>query len=176
MSRRFWLPIAAGISLAAGAVGDALQTDHLTGTDFATNHASIGYPLQVRKPGEARIAVPTGTTLSAVLQITLSPKLSRAGDLFSARLESPVKVDGQIAIPEGAALHGHVGVAEQAGPRGEGGKLQLIYDSISFDGRAYPIDSDSEIYESVPLLELDAGQSLWFTLDREVIVRPAPMV
>lgn len=69
-----------------------------------------------------RITVPTGTELRLTLDQELGPAGSGEGDRFTARVAEPVTVDGRVAIPRGAVLHGYVlGVEERAG----GGELSL---------------------------------------------------
>ena len=162
--------------------------------------------------------------MSVVLQTSLSTKSTNEGDRFSARVAQPVLVAGKIVIPEGAAVHGHVVLAEQPGKASGRGRLQLAYDQVEFDGHGYDLDTRSQVYESRsgrgkdaaligggavlggvlggivggsakdagkgavigaaagtgaslatrgPQLELGAGSTLRFTLDRDVSVRPA---
>ncbi len=117
-----------------------------------------------------------GTPLHVVLQISLDTDISEVGDRFSARLAAPVYVDGHVAVPAGAYLHGHVVLSDPLSRDGGRGRLQLAYDQVEFDGQAYRLDSRSCVYAvgAPPRgVELEAGKNLKFTLDRDVSVRPA---
>ena len=119
--------------------------------------------------------VPAGTPVDVVLQISLDTRQSDAGDRFSARVVRPVVVNGRVAVPEGAFLHGHVLMSDPLSRDGGRGRLQLAYDQVEFDGHAYGLSGRSRVYvgPSARGVELDAGCSLRFTLDRDVSVRPA---
>lgn len=222
MNRKTWIAVAVGVALVAAVSVFAMQ-NRTTGSDIAVNGDTKTTGFKLGGLGSSTITVPAGTAFSAVLQTTLSTKTTNPGDRFSARVLSPVLVNGKIAVPEGAALHGHVVLAEQPGKASGRGKLQLAYDSIEFGGHSYQLDLRSPVYESKsgtgkdvgligggavvggviggvaggskdigkgaaigavtgtgaslmtrgPQLELGAGSTLRFTLDRDVDVRPA---
>jgi len=94
------------------------------------------------------VVVPQGTAMSVRLESTVSTKTSSAGDRFHAVVVSPVHVQGKLAIPEGAAVSGHVVVAEQPGKASGRGRLQLEYDMLTFGGHSYDLDSRSRVYLS----------------------------
>jgi hypothetical protein len=216
MNRKTWIPVAVGLALVAAVSVYALQSQNPS-----ADGQSIVPGLTLGTP---KVEVPAGTPVSVVLQTTLTTKTSNEGDRFSARVAMPVLVDGKIAIPEGAAVHGHVVLAEQPGKASGRGRLQLAYDRIEFDGKGYDLDTRSQVYLSKsgtskdvkligggaviggviggivggsagdagkgaligaatgtgaslatrgPQLELGAGSTLRFTLDRDVLVRPS---
>jgi acetyltransferase-like isoleucine patch superfamily enzyme len=213
MRGKTWIPVAVGLALVAAVSVYALQNqEKAAGDEPRAPFLALGTP---------KVEVPAGTPVSVVLQTTLTTKRTNPGDRFSARVAQPVVVAGKIVIPEGAAIHGHVVLAEQPGKASGRGKLQLAYDRIEFDGHGYDLDSRSQVYESKsgtakdaaligggavvggvvgsvlggsagkgalvgavagtgaslatrgPQLELGAGSTLRFTLDRDVSVRPS---
>ena len=107
--------------------------------------------------GGSRIEVPQGTALSMRLQTTLSTKTAQVGDRFEAEVSSPVYVNGELAIPEGAEVSGRLIVAEQPGKASGRGKLQLAYDKLRFDGHSYDLNSRSPVYESQSGTAKDVG-------------------
>lgn len=119
--------------------------------------------------------VRAGTALDVVLQVSLGTAASDAGDRFSARVSVPVYVDGKVAVPEGAFLHGHILLSDPVSRDGGRGRLQLAYDQIEFGGNAYGLASRSSVYTGASARGafLSAGSNLRFTLDRDVSVRPA---
>src|SRR5712664_572751 len=61
------------------------------------------------------LVVPAESVIAVVLDQTISSKTSRPGDRFSATVESPVEVEGKVAIPKGARAEGVVNEAKAAG-------------------------------------------------------------
>ena len=61
------------------------------------------------------LVVPAETEIAVVLDQTVSSKTSRPGDKFTATVESPVEVEGKVAIPKGARAEGVVNDAKAAG-------------------------------------------------------------
>jgi hypothetical protein len=99
-------------------------------------------------PGSSNILVPNGTAIAMRLQTTISTKTAQVGDRFQAETTSPVHVNGQLAIPEGSQVYGHVILAKQPGKASGRGELQLAYDRIGFDGRSYDLNTRSQVYTS----------------------------
>ncbi|MFI4946994.1 MAG: hypothetical protein ACHP85_27190, partial [Burkholderiales bacterium] len=52
--------------------------------------------------------VPSGTALAIVLEQELSTKSAKAEDPVVASLAEDVSVDGEVLLPKGAEVHGHV--------------------------------------------------------------------
>ena len=117
--------------------------------------------------------VRAGTPVDVVLQVSLDTEASEAGDRFSARVSAPIMVDGKVAVPEGAFLHGHVVLSDPLSRDGRRGRLILAYDQLRFGGNAYGLTARSGVYHARQGTDLDAGSNLRFTLDRDVSVRPA---
>ncbi|MEP7027244.1 MAG: hypothetical protein ABI960_01490 [Candidatus Eisenbacteria bacterium] len=139
MTRKAGLSIAVGVALVAAVAVYATQNKPNANGDNKTSGFLVG---------NSSITVPAGTPVSAVLQTTLTTKSSNVGDRFSARVASPIMVNGKVAVPTGAAIHGHVVVAEQPGKASGRGQLQLAYDNVEFGGHSYDLDARSPVYES----------------------------
>ena len=125
------------------------------------------------RPYAAPRVVRAGTPVDVVLQVSLDTEASEAGDRFSARVAAPIYVDGKVAVPEGAFLHGHVVLSDPLSRDGRRGRLILAYDQLRFGGNAYGLTARSGVYHARQGTDLDAGSNLRFTLDRDVSVRPA---
>jgi hypothetical protein len=125
------------------------------------------------RPYAAPRVVRAGTPVDVVLQVSLDTEASEAGDRFSARVKAPILVDGKVAVPEGAFLHGHVVLSDPLSRDGRRGRLILAYDQLRFGGNAYGLTARSGVYHARQGTDLDAGSNLRFTLDRDVSVRPA---
>jgi hypothetical protein len=87
------------------------------------------------------IVVPAGTSLSVVLDQTISSKTASSGQTFSASVHAPVAVDGIIVIPKGAHVTGVVKDAKAAGRFKGGSSLELALSSINIDGTEYHLDT-----------------------------------
>jgi len=141
MKREVWIIIAIVATLiGAGTIYAMQQKD--SAPQAPTASVSRGIALS------SSIQIPQGTALVMTLQTTLSTKTAQAGDRFQATVSSPVHVDGQLAIPVGSQISGHVILAKQPGKASGRGELQLAYDQLSFDGRSYDLHSQSQIYTS----------------------------
>ena len=114
-----------------------------------------------------------GTPVDVVLQVSLDTEASEAGDRFSARVAAPIYVDGKVAVPAGAFLHGHVVLSDPLARDGRRGRLILAYDQLRIGNNAYGLRARSGVYHARQGTDLDAGSNLRFTLDRDVSVRPA---
>jgi hypothetical protein len=103
-------------------------------------------------PGEARsaskpepppppkpIIVPAETVISVVLDQAVGSKISTPGQAFSATVQSPIEVDGRLAIPKGARASGIVKDAKPAGRFKGGAVLSLTLTSVSVKNEEYNI-------------------------------------
>lgn len=93
-----------------------------------------------REPRQVMMTVPTGTTFAIRLEDTLGTDRNRSGDPFEATLTDPiVSVDGTVLIPTGATVRGRVTAAEVSNRVGETAVIKLAFESVSFEGRSYPL-------------------------------------
>ena len=127
------------------------------------------YALQARQGGdssptsftarffEQRLLVPEGTAIAVRLGTTLSTKTTSVGDRFEGSVASSVRVNDRRAIPAGAAIRGHVILAEQPGKASGRGHLQLEYDELAFGGHTYDLESRSRVYTSASGTKKDAA-------------------
>lgn len=139
MNRNVWMP-ALVVAAILGAV-----------TVFALNNPQGVEELKNDLPLVAeshRVGVPAGTPIALTLGTTISTKTASVGDRFSATVSAPVHLDGDVVIPAGADVEGRVVVAEQPGKSSGRGQLQLAFESLSFGGREYMLDSKSQVYVS----------------------------
>ncbi len=89
------------------------------------------------------LIVPADTVIPVVLDQTISSKTSRPGDTFTATVESPVEVEGKVAIPKDARASGVVRDAKAAGRFKGGASLALELTSITVSGRDYDVQTSS---------------------------------
>jgi hypothetical protein len=96
----------------------------------------------VRKALEPKpLVVPADAVLAVVLDQTISSKTSRSGDTFTATVESPIEVEGKVAIPKGARATGVVKEAKAAGRFKGGASLALDLTTVTVGGKDYDIQT-----------------------------------
>lgn len=102
-------------------------------------------PAPVADPPTPRVVtlmVPTGTTFAVHLDEMLATDQNQAGDPFTATLSDPiVDLDGRVLLPVGAKIRGRVTAAEKSDRVGETAVITLAFESVSFDGRSYPLQA-----------------------------------
>jgi len=100
-------------------------------------------PAPVAKPAPTPTPRPrivaSGTSLEVVLQQTLSTKTAQAEDRVLAELAEDVVVDGDVLLPAGAEVRGHVVSAVRSGRVKGRAHLVVAFDEVRFDGRSYAI-------------------------------------
>jgi hypothetical protein len=103
----------------------------------------------VRKALEPRpLVVPADTVIAVVLDQTINSKTSKSGDNFTATVESPVEIEGKVAIPKGARASGVVKDAKAAGRFKGGASLALELTSITVAGRDYDVQTSAAAMSS----------------------------
>ncbi len=89
------------------------------------------------------LVVPADTVIAVVLDQTLSSKTSKSGDRFTATVESPIEVEGKVAIPKGARAEGVVNEAKAAGRFKGGSALSLTLTSVTVNGKDHEIQTSA---------------------------------
>jgi len=103
----------------------------------------------VKKVIEPRpLVVPADTVIAVVLDQTISSKTNKPGDRFTATVESPVDVDGKVAIPKGARAEGVVREAKAAGRFKGGAMLALELTSVTVNGKDHEIQTSGATMSS----------------------------
>jgi Glycine zipper 2TM domain len=83
-----------------------------------------------KAPAPARAMVPAGTNVFVTTETALSTKTSQVGDPVAARTAENINVNGQVVIPAGALVEGHVTVIETAGNPGETAYIDMAFDRV----------------------------------------------
>src|SRR5207237_908707 len=71
-------------------------------------HRDESEPATAREPNRDRISIPAGTELQLVLESGLSSATIQKGDPVTARVARASGPDGNVLLPGGTALQGHV--------------------------------------------------------------------
>jgi len=99
--------------------------------------AFAAIPARSQAPTEAVIQPETRARL--LLQSNLSSRLNEVGDTFTASLEGPIFVNGQIVMPEGTLFHGRVTAVSPAGRPQKGANMTVVFDSVSMPWGEEPV-------------------------------------
>ncbi len=94
------------------------------------------------------LVIPADTVIAVVLDQTISSKASKSGDKFTATVESPIEIEGKVAIPKGARAEGVVNEAKAAGRFKGGAALSLTLTSVTVNGKDHEIQTSGATMSS----------------------------
>lgn len=91
-------------------------------------------------PRRAAATVPAGTNFFVTTETALSTQSNQVGDPVAARTAENINVNGQVVIPAGALVEGHVTAMKSAGNPGEVAYIDLAFDRVRLaNGEWQPI-------------------------------------
>ncbi len=93
-------------------------------------------------PAPKKVTIPSGTTLAIRLVDAINSETSQPGQTFRATLDSPLSSEGDIAIPAGYDVQGHIVDVKSAGKFAGKSELVLQLDRIMVGGKSYSIQTD----------------------------------
>ncbi|HEY9787515.1 MAG TPA: hypothetical protein V6D17_19155 [Candidatus Obscuribacterales bacterium] len=86
--------------------------------------------------------VPAGTPVDAILTSPIDSGVAKAGDLFSAKLYSPVYLGPDLVLPANTTLEGQIVAADKSGLAGTNGKINMrLTAAVTPDGIRYPLSA-----------------------------------
>jgi len=93
-------------------------------------------------PPAKEVTVPSGTSMAIRLLDPIDSEKAQLGQTFRATLDSPLPSDGDVAVPSGYDVKGHIEDVKSAGKFAGQSLLVLQLDSISVSGKSYGIEAD----------------------------------
>lgn len=93
-------------------------------------------------PQPKKVTIPSGTTLAVRLVDAIDSETAQPGQTFHATLDSPLSYEGDVAIPAGYDVEGHIVDAKSAGKFAGQSVLVLQLDRLSAGGKYYNIQTD----------------------------------
>ena len=150
MNRRLAAVSLSAFSIAGLVAGCQKPADQQSGQD-ASSSPSMAEAAKsaVKNAIEPKpLVVPADTVIAVVLDQTISSKTSKPGDRFSATVESPVEIDGKVAIPKGARAEGVVKEVKAAGRFKGGALLVLKLTSVTVSGKDHEIQTSAAMTSS----------------------------
>ena len=93
-------------------------------------------------PPPQKVTIPSGTALSVRLVDSIDSERNQVGDTFRATLNAPITIDGEVVVPAGSDVVGHLADVKSAGRFAGKSLVALQLDSISSSGRTYNVQTD----------------------------------
>jgi len=127
----------AAVGGGAGAAGMAMASQETSAPPAPVVPATPPPP-----PPPQKVTIPAGTTLAVRLIDAIDSEKNQPGETFRATLNSPLAVEGDVAIPSGYDVEGHIVDVKSAGKFAGQSLLVLQLDRISVGGKSYSIETD----------------------------------
>jgi len=108
----------------------------------ATNVAPVTPAIPAAPPAPQKVTIPSGTTLAVRLVDTIDSETAQPGQSFRATLDSPLAFEGDVVVPAGYDVEGHVVDVKSAGKFAGQSLLALQLDRIAVGGKYYNIQTD----------------------------------
>ena len=109
---------------------------------MAHQDSALATPAAAPPPPPQKVTIPAGTTLAVRLVDTIDSEKNQPGETFRATLNSPLSVEGDVAIPAGYDVEGHIVDVKSAGKFAGQSLLVLQLDRISVGGKSYSVQTD----------------------------------
>lgn len=93
-------------------------------------------------PPPVKVSIPAGTALAVRLESPIDSEVSQLGQTFTATLNSALTVNGDVAVPAGSQVQGHIVDLKSAGKFAGQSLVVLQLDSIRSGGQMYNISTD----------------------------------
>jgi len=93
-------------------------------------------------PAPRKMTIPSGTTMAIRLVDSINSETAQQGATFHATLDSPLASEGDVALPAGYNVEGHIVDVKSAGKFAGQSELVLELDRISVGGKSYSIQTD----------------------------------
>jgi hypothetical protein len=123
---RNWLLLIAALVFGTTGYGNTLARPHVTAA-----------------PPQSQITVPAGTRILVRMVDSIDSTKNKAGDKFTATLETNLMAVDKVAAPKGATVYGRLASASSAGRMSGSSQLTLELTDIVIRGTAYPVLTSS---------------------------------
>jgi hypothetical protein len=106
-----------------------------------THVSTAAGEVALRIPATGR-ALPVGSELEVRTNSKLTGKHNRVGDQFSMTVrENLVAQNGEIAVPEGSMVYGHITALKEAPNAGDPSLVKVDFDRLVVRGRSHPFNA-----------------------------------
>jgi hypothetical protein len=94
------------------------------------------------RPQSPKVAIPAGTNFSVRLIDTIDSETAAPGQMFEATLESPLSFEGDVVVPRGHTVQGHVVEVKSAGKFAGRSELTVALDRLVVGNKTYSLQTD----------------------------------
>jgi hypothetical protein len=105
----------------------------------STGYASPGRLGVTAAPQQSQVTVPAGTRILVRMLVSIDSTKNKAGDKFTAKLETNLMAVNTVVVREGATVIGRLANASSAGRMSGSSQLTLELTDIVIQGTAYPL-------------------------------------
>ena len=99
-------------------------------------------PVTPPPPPPQKVTIPSGTAMAVRLVDPIDSEKNQVGDTFHATLNTPLTINGDVAVPSGSDVQGHLVDVKSAGKFAGQSQVILQLDSITSGGQTYNIQTD----------------------------------
>jgi hypothetical protein len=120
-------------------------------TPLPTQVATAAKKAIAPKPKAPRLetlTIPAGTSIVASLVTPLTTETAKAGDSFTATTQEAILVDGKIAVPVGAQIHGVLRDVQASGRVKGRAAMTLAFQQLVAGGEAHPISAEPLVLQA----------------------------
>ena len=93
-------------------------------------------------PPPQKVTIASGTALTVRLVDAIDSEKNQVGDTFHATLNNPLTINGDVVVPSGSDVQGHLTNVKSAGKFAGQSEVVLQLDSITSGGNTYNIQTD----------------------------------
>lgn len=104
------------------------------------------------------VTAQAGTPLSLELTTALTTETAKVEQPVTARLRSPVVIDGITVLPAGAILHGNITETERSARVKGRAHMSFRFTEVSIDGQREPLTTEPLAFEADPQKGKDAAK------------------
>ncbi len=104
--------------------------------------ASVAERAPAPPPPPKPITIDSGTVLSVRMIDPIDSDRNQIGDRFRATLDTPISINDQVVLPQGADIEGRVAELRSSGHFTGQSEIALELNSLSINGRRYNITTD----------------------------------
>ena len=101
-----------------------------------------------KAPRVETLTIPAGTSIVASLVTPLTTETAKAGDSFTATTQEAVLVDGKIAVPVGAQIHGVLRDVQASGRVKGRAAMTLAFQQLVAGGETHPIAAEPLVLQA----------------------------
>ncbi len=98
--------------------------------DDSQNYSSYGSNSSQTVLKGTLITAPTGTSFEVITNTEISTKKNHVGEIFTATLNQPISVVGDIVIPAGSEVYGQITYSEDAGRVGRNAIMEIKFTGV----------------------------------------------